>query len=163
MTTRRVLRRAALAAVLVGALAASSAWAGKPEWAGKGKDKQEHEQDHKHNDRHDAKGRQESRGGFSDAQRSLLHGYYSDQMRAGNCPPGLAKKNNGCLPPGQAKKWSRGQPLGIAYSPLPPYLRDRLGPPPAGHQYVRVANDVLMIAVGSSLVIDAIEDLGSMR
>ncbi len=21
-----------------------------------------------------------------------------------NCPPGLAKKNNGCLPPGQAKK-----------------------------------------------------------
>ncbi|HVH37946.1 MAG TPA: hypothetical protein VM757_05095 [Sphingomicrobium sp.] len=23
---------------------------------------------------------------------------------AGGCPPGLAKKNNGCLPPGQAKK-----------------------------------------------------------
>jgi len=23
---------------------------------------------------------------------------------AGGCPPGLAKKNNGCMPPGQAKK-----------------------------------------------------------
>ena len=26
---------------------------------------------------------------------------------AGGCPPGLAKKNNGCLPPGQAKKLYR--------------------------------------------------------
>jgi hypothetical protein len=24
--------------------------------------------------------------------------------KRGNCPPGLAKKHNGCLPPGQAKK-----------------------------------------------------------
>jgi hypothetical protein len=27
----------------------------------------------------------------------------------GGCPPGLAKKHNGCLPPGQAKKLARGQ------------------------------------------------------
>ena len=27
----------------------------------------------------------------------------------GGCPHGLAKKNNGCLPPGQAKKLARGQ------------------------------------------------------
>ena len=27
----------------------------------------------------------------------------------GGCPPGLAKKNNGCMPPGQAKKLYRGQ------------------------------------------------------
>ena len=27
----------------------------------------------------------------------------------GGCPPGLAKKNNGCLPPGQAKKLRIGQ------------------------------------------------------
>jgi len=25
----------------------------------------------------------------------------------GDCPPGLAKKDNGCLPPGQAKKQDR--------------------------------------------------------
>ena len=27
----------------------------------------------------------------------------------GGCPPGLAKKQNGCMPPGQAKKLLRGQ------------------------------------------------------
>ena len=27
----------------------------------------------------------------------------------GGCPPGLAKKHNGCLPPGQAKKLYRGE------------------------------------------------------
>jgi hypothetical protein len=26
----------------------------------------------------------------------------------GGCPPGLAKKHNGCMPPGQAKKYGRG-------------------------------------------------------
>jgi len=50
----------------------------------------------------------------------------------GGCPPGLAKKNNGCLPPGQAKKlFARGQrvPLGYdgftRYDRLPYALRDR--------------------------------------
>ena len=33
------------------------------------------------------------------ADNGRLFGGYND-----NCPPGLAKKNNGCLPPGQAKK-----------------------------------------------------------
>ena len=27
----------------------------------------------------------------------------------GGCPPGLAKKHNGCMPPGQARKLLRGQ------------------------------------------------------
>jgi Ni/Co efflux regulator RcnB len=34
--------------------------------------------------------------------------------------------------------------------------------PPPGYRYVRVANDILMIAAGSGLVIDALQDLGSM-
>ena len=33
----------------------------------------------------------------------------------GGCPPGLAKKHNGCLPPGQAKKLNRGQRWQSAY------------------------------------------------
>ena len=37
---------------------------------------------------------------------------------ADNCPPGLAKKNNGCLPPGQAKKF-----IGAA---LPVYLGSQM-------------------------------------
>jgi len=41
---------------------------------------------------------------------SKHHSQGSYAYRAGGCPPGLAKKNNGCLPPGQAKKlYNRGQ------------------------------------------------------
>jgi hypothetical protein len=40
------------------------------------------------------------------------HGYDSERgvgYGVGGCPPGLAKKHNGCMPPGQAKKLYRGQ------------------------------------------------------
>ena len=32
---------------------------------------------------------------------------FDNRFAANNCPPGLAKKNNGCLPPGQAKRMFR--------------------------------------------------------
>jgi Ni/Co efflux regulator RcnB len=35
----------------------------------------------------------------------------------------------------------------------------RIGLPPKGYRYVRVANDILMIAIGTNMVVDAIEDL----
>jgi len=35
-----------------------------------------------------------------------------------------------------------------------------IGVPPPGHRYVRVATDILMIAIGTGLVVDAIQDLG---
>lgn len=98
---------------------------------------------------------------FGDEQRRAVREYYAGGPRAGHCPPGLAKKNNGCLPPGLARAWQVGQPLprGVVVHPLPRDLERRLGPPPAGHQFVRVAADILMIAVGTSMVIDAIESL----
>jgi hypothetical protein len=43
-----------------------------------------------------------------------LYGYGT-----GGCPPGLAKKNNGCMPPGQAKKlYNRGQRFPLNYGNL---------------------------------------------
>jgi hypothetical protein len=40
----------------------------------------------------------------------------------GNCPPGLAKKHNGCLPPGQARKrYDIGQRLPYGYNGYTPY------------------------------------------
>jgi len=98
----------------------------------------------------------------SDRDRTTIYSYYRTEYSAGNCPPGLAKKNNGCLPPGQAKKmWAVGQPLPgtVIYEPLPPALVVRLSPPPAGYQYVRVASDVLMLAVGTRMVAAALADL----
>jgi hypothetical protein len=61
---------------------------------------------------------------------------------AGGCPPGLAKKNPPCIPPGQAKKlYGIGQrlPLGYgtpyAYTQIPRDLRTRYVLPPAGNYY----------------------------
>lgn len=50
----------------------------------------------------------------------------------GGCPPGLAKKNNGCLPPGQARKlynvgqrYNRNMGDMWGYNQIPDYLRDQ--------------------------------------
>jgi Ni/Co efflux regulator RcnB len=51
-------------------------------------------------------------------------------------------------------------PPGIGYYALPPDLLRRLPPPPPHHRYVRVGPDILLIAIGTALVIDAIEDIG---
>ena len=37
------------------------------------------------------------------------HRWQNDQGYNGrNCSPGLAKKHNGCMPPGHARRWNRG-------------------------------------------------------
>ena len=101
---------------------------------------------------------------IADHDRIVVQNYYRTEYAAGNCPPGLAKKNNGCLPPGQAKKlWAIGQPLpvGVVYYPLPPMLLGQLSAAPAGYQYVRVANDILLLAIGTRLIAGALADLSS--
>lgn len=147
---RNIKIRTALS-ILFAALA-GNAVADKPSWAGGGKQERRAEE---------GRGTQRQ---FADTQVRVVRDWYGEEMRRGHCPPGLAKKNNGCQPPGQAKKWARGRPLppGLVYHDLPPQLVVQLGRPPAGHKYVRIAADILLIAVGSSLVIDAIEDLGRM-
>jgi len=168
---------------------AGPALAEKPEHAGGGKDK--HEKKHqdkadKHAGKHDkhdkqAKGdkqgkhdgkhgaaRQDVRVGgyFNDRDRQIANAYYVQEYGGGarKCPPGLAKKNNGCMPPGQAKKYNVGRPLpsDIVYYPVPQQVLVQLPQAPSGHKYVRVAADILLIAVGSSMVVDAITDLGRL-
>lgn len=98
---------------------------------------------------------------FNDSHRNEARDYYGRETHSGHCPPGLAKKGNGCMPPGQAKKWQRGHalPRDLTRYPVPYDLMRRLPPPPRGHEYVRVAGDILLIAVGTGIVVDAIEDL----
>lgn len=101
---------------------------------------------------------------FTDRHRNVIHNYYREQYRSGHCPPGLAKKNNGCMPPGQAKKYQIGRPLpaDVELYDLPDYVLRDLGTPPSGNRFVRIASDILMISVGSRMVVDAIEDLGDL-
>ena len=94
----------------------------------------------------------------------MVRRYYDDSFHSDHCPPGLAKKHNGCVPPGIAKKWHVGRPLpsDVIYYDLPPQLVISLGVPPAGQKYVRVAGDILLITVGTSMVLDAIQDLNRL-
>jgi len=101
---------------------------------------------------------------ISDRDRNATYSYYRTEYSAGRCPPGLAKKDNGCMPPGLAKKqWEMGRPLQreVYYEELPPTLMRQLSPAPAGYQYVRVANDVLMMAIGTRMIAGAVADLSS--
>ena len=102
---------------------------------------------------------------ISDRDRTTVRSYYRTEYVAGHCPPGLAKKGNGCLPPGQAKKmWTMGRPLpqGIGYASLPPALYRQLSPPPQGYDYVRVADDILLLAVGTRMVVGSLADLSML-
>lgn len=78
------------------------------------------------------------------------------------CPPGLAKKNNGCLPPGQAKKFDRvivgeALPSGAVFT-LPRHVRSTLPPPPVGYRYAVVNNQVVLVSSGN-VVVDVIRSL----
>lgn len=176
MSSPRRKTKRIVALVIAGLLACTgNAFADKPSWAG-GKKAEKHEKKEKH-ERHDEyeyeREDHHGRGGhgpevhvyFGDHHRTAVREYYHEQYRSGHCPPGLAKKKNGCMPPGQAKKWMRGRPLPreVIFYDVAPEVAIRLGPPPAGHRFVRVASDILMIAVGTGMVVDAIQDLGEMR
>lgn len=127
-----------------------------------------HEDHHRHYDRHQSSGSSieiNIGGYFGETQRSETREYYSERISSGHCPPGLKKKRNGCVPPGHSKQWVIGEqlPREVKFSTIDPEIKIRLGMPPAGHQFVRVASDILLIAVGTGLVIDAIQDLGQIQ
>jgi Ni/Co efflux regulator RcnB len=155
------------ALIAVAILIADPAIADKPSWAGGGK-QEKHKQserqgksDYKaHHDRD--KSNFSGDRYFIDQHRTYIHDYYVNAYQTGSCPPGLAKKHNGCMPPGQAKKWVIGRPLprDVVFYDLPSALARNIGPPPPGYRFVRVASDILMISIGTGMVIDAINDLG---
>lgn len=139
--------------------ASAPVFADKPAWAGK--NGQTERSEYSGADKHAGKAKHADKVAFDDSARRIIGDYYGAMSKKGKCPPGLAKKNNGCLPPGQAKKWAAGKPLpsDLKYSRLPADLLKRLPPPPAQHEYVRIAGDVLLIAMGTRMVIDAVEDI----
>lgn len=95
---------------------------------------------------------------IGDDDRAVLRNYLEGEFRK-SCPPGLAKKHNGCLPPGIAKKsYAVGGHLGdeVVYSSVPSWVLAKLRPAPDGYKYVRVDSDVLLIGEASKKIIDAV-------
>ncbi len=71
-------------------------------------------------------------------------------------PPAYSSQHGG-------RSWQVGRPLPrtVVYQEVsaPQYTQYRLAPPPQNHRYVRVGNDILMIAIGSGLIASAIYNL----
>jgi Ni/Co efflux regulator RcnB len=73
---------------------------------------------------------------------------------------GISPGNKGVFgSPGQAKKWARGQylPKSAVWTPVPAVLLAKLKPAPPGHQYVVVDGQVLLIALATGLILDALD------
>ncbi|HAV73818.1 MAG: hypothetical protein CMN89_01215 [Sutterellaceae bacterium] len=159
-------------------IASGSAYAEKPEKGNgnQGKNKEQSEQRGQKENRKGGGnekgnrvdgGRDSGQGGvsvsfnFGGAETRIVRDYYGGQVAKGKCPPGLAKKGNGCQPPGQAKQWQKGRALGsdVRYYDIPNELRIRLPAPPLNHKYVQLGTDLLLIAVGTAIVVDAIDGI----
>ena len=134
-------------------------------WAEKDKDK---EKGRGHGQRPQVVVVQPTRVIIPDRDRQVVYSYYRTEYANMRCPPGLAKKGNGCLPPGQAYApapprpvWVVGQPLPpmVVYQPVPPVLVQQLEPVPPGYGYVQVDNDVLLIDMANRLIADVVNDL----
>jgi Ni/Co efflux regulator RcnB len=99
---------------------------------------------------------------FNDQQRTYVREYYTTTYRDGRrCPPGLAKKNNGCLPPGQVRNWVVGQPVPsnvTIYSVAPPVIR-MLPPAPYGYRYARIGGDIVLVQQQNNIIVDIIQGL----
>lgn len=163
MRESTLLKGGWVALAIAGMLAAAPAQAEKPEHPGGGPGEKHERGPGNGNGHGPGKQGEREQGHFSDRDRIAVHDYYHGEFSAGRCPPGLAKKHNGCMPPGQARRWQIGRPLprDLIFYDLPQQLVIQLGVPPHGYRYVRVASDILLIAIGTGLVLDAIRDLGA--
>lgn len=151
------------AILLAGLFATEPSFAEKPDKKHQRTESRAHDRDtHQRDNRQERHDDANIRVYFNDAHRSYVHDYYAMHYSSGRCPPGLHKRHNGCIPPGQVRKWRKGYPLprDVIFYDLPPSVVIQLGPPPPHHRYVRVAADILLIAIGTGIVVDAINDLG---
>lgn len=96
--------------------------------------------------------------------RATINNYLRENYHPPHCPPGLAKKNKGCLPPGQAKKYRIGHrlPSTVVFKPLPENILVQLSPVP-GYRYVQVDQDILLIGEATKKVIDAVTLLSAVK
>jgi Ni/Co efflux regulator RcnB len=155
LTTNRILKAAVILSVAI--TAAAPAFAGKPDAPGnKETPKSSQGQPASSHARNDS---EDSPVYCTEDRRNRIRSYYTKNPGSGNCPPGLAKKNNGCQPPGQIKKWRKGEPLphDVVYHDLSGALAEQLGHTPGGDKIVQIDSDVLLISTATGMVLDAFD------
>lgn len=86
------------------------------------------------------------------------------KSKNGHCPPGLAKKNPSCVPPGQAKKSYRVGDRYDRYDHLNDYDRRRHNLPrlPRGESYYRVGDRFIRVDDDTREILELIEALSNV-
>lgn len=79
--------------------------------------------------------------------------------KSGHCPPGLAKKNPPCVPPGQAKKYKRGDYIQRDYTRIKNPEEYGLK---RGETYYRVGDYVYRVDRETREVLDLIGAVGAV-
>jgi hypothetical protein len=102
----------------------------------------------------------------SQRDRDAAFAYYRDEIAAGRCPAPLVRKGKACGAPATlpTKAWKLDQPLpeSVKAEAPPPGLIAKLSPSPAGHQYLRVDTDILIVGVGTRDVAALVVDLSRL-
>jgi hypothetical protein len=135
-----MIRRTLALAVLIGAVAASSAWA-QGNGNGHGQTKKKTGQDNP------SMAQMSYSLAITAAERQTILGYFQQHQAsyAGlkPLPPGIAKKiaRGGAMPPGIAKRYFPGQLIALL-------------PPRPGQQWLIVGTDVLLIQAATNLILD---------
>lgn len=93
-------------------------------------------------------------------ERTAVRDYYAPHIRRGECPPGMHFERGRCYP-NAPRRWVIGQPLPptVIIEPVPVEIIRVLPPPPPQYHYGFVAGDILLLAIGTNMVIDALQDL----
>ena len=101
---------------------------------------------------------------FSERQKEAARLAFAQKYgKAKECLPGMQKKTakGECDSPWDTRYWAVGQSLqpAVTVYPVPEPVAAKLPPAPKGYEYVRAADDILLISTGNKLVVDMIENL----
>ena len=98
---------------------------------------------------------------FTTEQRGAAQGWYVE-IRPRQVPAGPREEGERLPPPGPGEEALRGRAAprpGCHVRPGSPELSVRIGGPPEGYLYVTLDGDLVKLAVGTLLVVDAIDGL----
>lgn len=94
---------------------------------------------------------------FQPAEREVIIRYLTRDY-GGKCPPGLAKKHNGCIPPGHQARYRPGIILDneAEWQEPPVEIIEHLRPAPIHTRYVMVDKNVLLVSEATKKILDAV-------
>lgn len=95
---------------------------------------------------------------FKESHKETVQQFYGFWFKHADCPVGLIRYEGSCVSKNPQRQWQIGKALlpSVSYNNIHHVLKTKLGPPPAGHRYIRITDSLLLIHTQSGLVVDAV-------